>query len=151
ENNEEMMFVTVFFGVLNIVTGEFIYVNGGHNAPLIGRITEGKADWQYIRDEKKTHMVGVIENAKYMQKHLTLKPGDMLYFYTDGVTEAMNEEGLIYTEERLRETLCRQAASSASVRDILAAIREDINIHANGAEQSDDITMLAIRYFGQRQ
>ena len=148
ENNEEMMFVTVFFSVLNIKTGEFVYANGGHNAPLVGRVTDGKTDWQYIRDEKKTHMVGAIEDAKYEMKRLTLQPGDMLYFYTDGVTEAMNPEKELYTEERLQETLNRVGTTDAPVKEILAKVRADIDAYANGAEQSDDITMLGIRYLG---
>ncbi len=148
ENNEEMMFVTVFFGVLDIRSGEFAYVNGGHNPPLIGRVRGETAQWEYIREEKKSHMVGVIETASYQGRHLTLSPGDMLYFYTDGVTEAMDEEKNLYTEERLQETLTEIGTPDVSVRDILTAIRGDVNIHAGGAEQSDDITMLGIRYLG---
>jgi sigma-B regulation protein RsbU (phosphoserine phosphatase) len=138
----------VFFGVLNIKTGEFAYVNGGHNPPLIGRVSGGKTDWQYIRDEKKTHMVGAIEDAKYEMKRLTLHPGEMVYFYTDGVTEAMDPEGRLYTEERLQETLGKVGTLGVPMKEILAAIRADIDVHASGAEQSDDITMLGLRYLG---
>ncbi len=148
ENNEEMMFVTVFFGVLNTTTGEFAYVNGGHNAPLIGRAQGGTVDWQYIVEGKKAHMVGVMEESVYEEKRLTLRPGDMLYFYTDGVTEAMDPERRLYTEERLQATLDRVGTTAASVKEILAAIRGDIDAHANGAEQSDDITMLGVRFLG---
>jgi sigma-B regulation protein RsbU (phosphoserine phosphatase) len=148
EDNEEMMFVTIFFGVLNLKTGEFTYVNGGHNPPLIGRAQGGTVDWNFIRDEKKTHMVGVIEDAQYEEKRLTLAPGDMLYLYTDGVTEAMDAEKNLYTEERLQQTLNRVGTPNASAKDVLAAIRADIDAHAGGAEQSDDITMLGIRYLG---
>ena len=93
-------------------------------------------------------MVGVVEEATYEEKRLTLKPGDMLYFYTDGVTEAMDPERKLYTEERLQETLDRVGTPKATVKEILAAIREDIGTHANGAEQSDDITMLGVRFLG---
>ena len=148
EDNEEMMFVTIFFGVLNLKTGEFVYVNGGHNPPLIGRAQGEAVDWHFIRDEKKTHMVGVIEDAQYKEKRLTLVPGDMLYLYTDGVTEAMDAEKNLYTEERLQETLNRVGTPDVSAKDVLAAIRADIDAHAGGAEQSDDITMLGIRYLG---
>jgi sigma-B regulation protein RsbU (phosphoserine phosphatase) len=106
-------------------------------------------DWQYIVEGKKAHMVGVVEEATYEEKRLTLKPGDMLYFYTDGVTEAMDPERKLYTEERLQETLDRVRTPKATVKEILAAIREDIGTHANGAEQSDDITMLGVRFFGR--
>ncbi len=148
EHNEEMMFVTVFFGILNTRTGEFAYVNGGHNPPLIGRGFDGKIEWEYIREEKKSNMVGVIETASYREEQMTLAPGDMLYLYTDGVTEAMNDEKELYTEERLQAILNREGTADRSVKDILAAVRADIDVHADGAEQSDDITMLGIRYLG---
>ncbi len=148
ENNEEMMFVTVFFGVLNIVTGEFFYVNCGHNSPLIGRISGGKTDWQYIRDSRKSPMIGVLESADYTERCIKLLPGDMLYLYTDGVTEAMDEEKNLYTEDRLQQILNRKGQPSVAVRDILTSVREDIDIHAKGAEQSDDITMFCIRFCG---
>lgn len=148
ENNEENMFVTIFFGVLNIQTGEFIYVNGGHKAPLIGRISEGRFQWQYILDEKRTHIVGVIEDGKYTQKRLTLKPGEMLYLYTNGVTEAMNERGRLYTKERLQATLCRVATRDMKMKDLLADIRQDLDAYEKGAAQSDDVAMLGLRYIG---
>ncbi|MBR5909085.1 MAG: SpoIIE family protein phosphatase, partial [Schwartzia sp.] len=69
-------------------------------------------------------------------------------FYTDGVTEAMNPEKELYTEERLQETLNRVGTTDAPVKEILAKVRADIDAYANGAEQSDDITMLGIRYLG---
>ncbi len=147
-NNEEMMFVTVFFGFLNIRTGEFTYVNGGHNPPLIGRARGETAEWSFIKEEKKSHMVGVIEDAQYEEKRLTLSPGDMLYFYTDGVTEAMDEEKNLYTEERLQAALTKDGTPATPVRGVLEAVRADVDRHACGAEQSDDITMLGLRYLG---
>jgi sigma-B regulation protein RsbU (phosphoserine phosphatase) len=80
---------------------------------------------------------------------MTLAPGDMLDFYTDGVTEAMDPERRLYTEERLQETLNHVGTTAASVREILAAVRADIEVHASGAEQSDDITMLDVRFMGR--
>ncbi len=148
ENNEEMMFVTVFFAILNIKTGRLIYVNGGHNPPLVGRVAAGRVSWEYIRDEKKSNMVGVIETASYEEKQMNLSPGEMLFFYTDGVTEAMNKDKELYSEERLQATLNREGTSSAVVKDILVAVRDDIDTHADGAEQSDDITMVGIRFLG---
>ena len=93
-------------------------------------------------------MVGAIEDAQYEMKRLTLSPGDMLYFYTDGVTEAMNTEKELYSEERLQETLNRVGTPDVPVKDILTAVRADIDAYANGADQSDDITMLGIRFLG---
>ena len=148
ENNEEMMFVTVFFGVLNIRTGVFTYVNAGHNAPLIGRVRGDHTDWEYIRDEKKSQLMGIMENAEYEEKHLTLAPGDMLFFYTDGVTEAMDGEGRLYSEERLQETLRREGTPTVAMKELLTEIQKDIDAHAKGADQSDDITMVGVKFKG---
>ena len=148
ENNDEMMFVTVFFGVLNIRTGDFAYVNGGHNAPLIGRARGDHMEWEYIRDEKKSQLLGIMEGAVYEEKHLTLAAGDMLYLYTDGVTEAMDEEGKLYTEERLQAALLRLGTVDVFAKDLLATLHEDIRGHVKRAEQSDDLTMLSVRFLG---
>ena len=78
---------------------------------------------------------------------ITLAPGDMLYLYTDGVTEAMDEEGNLYGEERLKDMLNR-AGNKETVQEVLSAVKEDVTTHAGTAEQSDDITMLGLRYLG---
>jgi sigma-B regulation protein RsbU (phosphoserine phosphatase) len=148
ENNEEMMFVTVFFGVLDVKTGEFSYVNAGHNAPYIGRTEDGHTEWSSLSDEKKNYMVGAVENAVYDERKITLKPGDMLFVYTDGVTEAMNENGELYTDERLEATLGRVATPDKNSETILAEVRADVAEHVGEAESSDDVTMLGIRYLG---
>ncbi len=143
EGNEEDMFVTVFFGVLDLASGDFAYVNGGHNPPLIGR----GGGFEYLRMKKKSAMLGVIEFEKYHEHHAKLSAGDMIFLYTDGVTEAMDERGEEYTEERLRERLI--ACRDMDVDGLLAAVREDVAAHAGGAAQSDDITMMALKYLGE--
>ncbi|SEH33009.1 SpoIIE family protein phosphatase [Selenomonas sp. KH1T6] len=148
ENNKKRMFVTVFFGVLDLRTGVFSYVSGGHNPPLIGHREAGGMAWEYVQIEKVGLVLGARKKATFSMERLTLKPGDMLYLYTDGVTEAMDQEGNLYGEERLQRMLNQVGASAASVEEILAAIRADIDVHANGAEQSDDITMLGLRFLG---
>ncbi len=145
EGNEEDMFVTVFFGVLDLASGDFAYVNGGHNPPLIGR----GGGFEYLRMKKKSAMLGVIEFEKYHEHHAKLSAGDMIFLYTDGVTEAMDERGEEYTEERLRERLI--ACRDMDVDGLLAAVREDVAAHAGGAAQSDDITMMALKYLGRKQ
>ena len=140
--NEETMFVTVFMAQLNLLTGELIYVNAGHNPPLLCRA--GKFD--YLRTVKKSNALGVFDFASYQEYRLTMAPGDMLFLYTDGVTEAMNEAEELYSEERLRETLNGQ--SEKNVKDILAVVRKDVGAYAGRAEQSDDITMLGLIYRG---
>ena len=77
---------------------------------------------------------------------MALAPGDTLFLYTDGVTEAANEAQELYGENRLEAALNRAAGGDVPMREILAAVRKDIESHVGAAEQSDDITMLALRY-----
>ena len=147
ENNEEMLFVTVFFGVLDTCTGDFTYVNCGHNPPLLRQGTDGT--FTYLRPAKKNLMLGVEEDLSFTQETLQMSPGSLLFCYTDGVTEAMNNAGEVYSEEQLQAVLTGiPSGNDVPVADVLAALRKDISDHAGGAEQSDDITMLAIRYRG---
>ena len=140
--NEEMMFVTVFIAQLDLATGELIYVNGGHNPPLV----QENGSFRYLRQKRKHAMLGVNEDEVYESHRLVLQPGEMIFLYTDGVTEAMNEAGEMYSEERLQETLNGQGEKD--VREILAAVRQDVGAYAGKAEQSDDITMLGLKFCG---
>ena len=148
ENNGEMMFVTVWFGILNTGSGELTYANGGHNMPLIGNVNDSDPNWHYVTQETVNHMVGIKPNYQFSTHRLTLKPGEMLFLYTDGVTEAMNEKGELYSDERLNEVLNQKGKNSLTAKEILTAVSRDIETYADGAEQSDDITMLGIKYLG---
>ncbi len=148
QDNDELMFVTVFFGVLDVVTGEFIYANGGHNPPLISRKSGEQTEWNYLHENEKSHSLGISENVTFTMKKFTLMPGDMMFLYTDGVTEAMDTDGNLYGEERLKQCLNHTETSAVPIEDILASVRADIKKHVNGADQSDDITMMGIRYMG---
>ena len=147
--NEEMMFITVFFAILDVHTGELIYVNGGHNPPLVSHRTDTGTEWTYLRTEKKSRPLGVIEDFVYTANKLTLAPGDTLFLYTDGVTEAMNTEEQLYGEERLQDFL-NHTETTAAVKDLIQAVQNDIAAYENGAEQFDDITMLGLRYTGPK-
>ena len=147
--NEEMMFITVFFAILDVHTGELIYVNGGHNPPLVSHRTDKGTEWTYLRTEKKSRPLGVIEDFVYTANKLTLAPGDTLFLYTDGVTEAMNTEEQLYGEERLQNFL-NHTETAAAVKDLIHAVQNDIDAYENGAEQFDDITMLGLRYTGPK-
>ncbi len=155
ENNKEKMFVTVFFGVLDIRTGVFAYVNGGHNPPLIGRAAGGapraggSLTWDYVQIENPGFVLGVRKKASFTVEHLTLRRGDTLFLYTDGVTEAMDEEGNLYGEEQLKGYLDR-AGNKETAQAILAAVKSDVSRHVGAAEQSDDITMLALAFYGKQ-
>ena len=141
QGNEEMMFVTVFFGVLEIDTGRFIYVNGGHNPPVVYHSAENTCEFLKV---KKNFVLGGIEGVPYKQQETVLEHGDLIFVYTDGVNEAMDINNEEYTSERLlkfmNSTNCR-----ADLQELLKAVKGDVAEHVGEAEQSDDITMLALR------
>jgi sigma-B regulation protein RsbU (phosphoserine phosphatase) len=142
EANDEGMFVTMFTGVLDVETGEFVYVNAGHNPPLIRR----KGSFEFL-PMANSPMLGVMEGMEFPAERLVLSPGDMLFLYTDGVTEAMNDKREIFTEERLKETVSVQPQERTAA-EILAAVRDAVERHADGADPSDDVTMLGLTYKG---
>jgi sigma-B regulation protein RsbU (phosphoserine phosphatase) len=142
EANEEGMFVTVFTGVLDVETGEFVYVNAGHKPPLVRR--NGSFAFMSVA---KGPMLGVMEGMEFPAERLTLSPGDLLFLYTDGVTEAMNGELDIFGESRLQEKIS-QLSEAGTVEEILTAVRGAVEEHADGTEPSDDITMLGLAYKG---
>ncbi len=134
------IFATMFFGVLNPVNGIITYINAGH-LPLF---LLGKSGIKKIF--KSTGLpVGIMSNISNMSfkiEKIEMEPGDILFTYTDGVTEAQNPEGYLYTHERLK-ILCQQPATSAS--ELLKRIETDLFAYMDDAPQFDDITMMAIR------
>ena len=138
-DNDSCMFVTVFCAVLDTRTGEVEYSNGGHNLPYFVSSDETKP-------LKNTGgmALGIIEDATFRSEKLQLRGGDRLFLYTDGVTEAMDEGGNQYTEPRL-ETFLHQANGS-SVSEIIHGAVENVRSHSAGTPQSDDITVLALKF-----
>lgn len=145
ENNGEGLFVTAFMGVLDLKTGEFTYVNAGHNAPLLRR--KG-GEYEYLEVDPGFVLAG-FEGMPYSSASLTMAPGDSLYLYTDGVTEALNTKQEFYGEERLKQALNAETAKELGVRALLPYIRTELEHFAEGAEQADDITMLALTYYAE--
>ena len=142
ENNDAAMFVTVFLGMLELSSGHFVYADGGHCPPLLGH--EGSYEFLAM---KKGVMLGLVEGP-YEQQSIDLAPGDTLFLYTDGVSEAMDEQERPFTEPRIQEVL-NDLPPEQGVEDMLSAVRETLKAHAGIAEQSDDITMLGLRYAGK--
>jgi phosphoserine phosphatase RsbU/P len=142
EENDSCMFVTVFCGILNIASGVVIYANGGHNPPLT---IAGGETVSYI-DMPKGVALGVMDGAHYHRAELVLKPGDVLFMYTDGVTEAMNLRNELFSEKRLQEDLF--ALRGHALEAMSQGLMERIMTFAEGAQQSDDITMIALKYHG---
>ena len=144
ENNEAGMFVTAFLGYLDIPTGRFTYVNAGHNPPLL-RANE-RFDWLKA---KPGFVLAGMEDIFYKQHEVTLAPGDALFLYTDGVTEAVNNENNLFSNPRLLETV--NAYLDAPLRELCVSVKREIDRFAEGAEQADDITMLALWYKGEAE
>ncbi len=142
ENNEAGMFVTAFMGILNVRTGRFTYANAGHNLPLL-RHADGGFDW--LRSRPGFVLAGM-EGIRYRLGELTMQPGDCLFLYTDGVTEALNPALDLYSDPRLQDTLNRPAVLAQPIDALLHTVRQDIDVFADGAEQADDITMLALQF-----
>ena len=141
EDNDSCMFATVFCGILDTRNGEVRFANAGHNPPLI--IASNKINYLAL---KPGFVLGPIPDSVYTAEKLVLMPGDTLFLYTDGVTEAKNPEEQLYGEDRLLRAL--QDAPKSDLADLIHAIRSEVSRHANGAPQSDDITMLSITYRG---
>ncbi|MDP3428688.1 MAG: PP2C family protein-serine/threonine phosphatase, partial [Humidesulfovibrio sp.] len=142
EDNESCMFVTVFCAVLDFASGEVHYASAGHNPPVLLRANAAPL---YL----PTHgdpVAGAMTGVEFATDTLTLNPGDALVLYTDGVTEAMNPAQELYGEERLAQRLAEMGG--LSVRETCQVLAEDVHAFADGAEQSDDITMLVLRYNG---
>ncbi len=137
DGNDEGMFVTAWVGVLNYASGVVNYVNAGHNPPLLWNREEG---WHWLR-KKSGPVLGLFE-MQYRAQALECKPGDTFILYTDGVTEAFDVNGKLYGEERLLAVA--EEGYRLHPRELLEAVRADVALHAQGAEQSDDITILTL-------
>ena len=133
------MFVTLFYAVMNVRTGEMQYVNAGHNPPYILH-KDGTLE---TLPTSKNICLGVLEDYTYTSDSLTLQKGDCLVTFTDGVTEACSTSDELYGESRLEALLPTLAGQSA--RGILDNVINAVRTHAEGAEQSDDITVLVAK------
>jgi len=142
DGNETGMFVTSFIAFYNISTGRLTYVNAGHNPPLLKK---GNGSFEFLRT-KPCIVLGFMENSEYREEEVFLDKGDTLYLYTDGITEAMNKKRELFGENRLLDAANKNI--NISSREFLDAIKLEVDMFAQGAEQADDITMLALRILG---
>ncbi|MEI6887923.1 MAG: PP2C family protein-serine/threonine phosphatase [Bacteroidales bacterium] len=136
------MFVTVFYGILNTANGELEYVNAGHNPPYLLTSTGLK-----LVELTRGTVLGGIEHFNYRSNKITMNPGDILYLYTDGVTEAFNREGNLYSDQKLIDLLNANLGSGHV--EIVKTTLADVAAFTNGFPPSDDITMMAIKYLGK--
>jgi len=141
-DNESAMFVTVFLGILNVKTGELVYTNAGHNPPYIKR-----ADGTFQKmDAFHGPVIGAMPDLTYKQDIDILQKDDVILLYTDGVTEALDEDDRLYSDPKLVDLL--QDNEFKHPKEMVISIAEDVQSFQGKAEQADDITILAIQYFG---
>jgi sigma-B regulation protein RsbU (phosphoserine phosphatase) len=139
-DNDTNMFVTVFCGVLHTRTGEVWYSNGGHNPPYL---LSARGEVEAL--ERTGGMVlGVMDDIPYQTKQVRLSTGDGLFLYTDGITEAMDRHGNLFSDERLRAVLRRTKAVTSV--EIIHGVIDEVERFAADAPQADDITALALMY-----
>lgn len=143
EGNDAGMFVTAWMGILNIRTGKILFANAGHNPPLV---KHADGTFEYLKSRAGFVLAGM-DGVRYRKNELDLSPGDAIYLYTDGVTEATDLNDELYGEDRLHAVL--QKYKDESMEVICSEIKKDVDLFAGEAPQFDDITMLALKFKGQ--
>ena len=140
EDNESCVFVTVFYGILDLRNGRFRYCNGGHNPP---RLVRGDSGVEVLPMTGNV-VLGVFPGHDYADGEVQLKPGDTLFLYTDGISEAQNARNEEFGEERLDEKLT--SLKQATARDVVNEVVDAVNLFAEDTPQSDDITCIVLRF-----
>ena len=143
ENNHEEMFVTVWFGILTLRTGEITAANAGHEYPIL---KQAGGDFEVLKD-RHSFVLGGYPGIKYSEYTLQMMPGAKLFLYTDGVTEAADEQEQMFGMKRLVEALNR--AKDGTPAQILAEVNGSVEAFVGGASQFDDLTMLCVHYIGK--
>lgn len=138
--NEQCMFVTLFLGILDITTGKVRYANAGHNPFILVR--KDRLEYHKIAPGM---VLAAFEDCEFVNEELALEPNDTIFMYTDGVTEAMNRNRELFGEKRLLESVGKSRQTDLNV--MMEQTIADVTVFVNGNEQSDDITIFALRYF----
>jgi serine phosphatase RsbU (regulator of sigma subunit) len=144
-DNAEMLFVTAFAGILDLATGELHYCNAGHENPFL--IHPAETAVRRIEDGDGPPLCAMADYA-YSGARIALRPDELLCAVTDGVTEARNPGGALYGSARVSALLPETARGNASARDVVDTLRADVETFVAGAEPSDDLTILALRWHG---
>ena len=142
EGNESGLFVTCWMGIITLSTGELKFANAGHTPPLI--LHQNKIE--YLTTKPNLMLAGM-DGVPYVCHQISLDKNDRIFVYTDGVTEATNADEELYGEERLLAVM--KTTTGLSTREILTAVKNDINAFVKDSPQFDDITMLEMAYKGR--
>jgi PAS domain S-box-containing protein len=141
EGNDNYMFVTMFIGVFDVTSGKLTYVNGGHNLPFFAR----RGNPFQLLEVPKGILLGIHEGATYETAELLFQPGDTLVLYTDGVTEAENQEQEFFSTERTGQVL-NNVLTTATSEVMVKTLQEAVFAFSHSVPQSDDVTILVLRY-----
>ncbi|HSB04075.1 MAG TPA: SpoIIE family protein phosphatase [Thermodesulfobacteriota bacterium] len=145
QENDSCMFVTIFCGLLNTTTGEIFYANGGHNYPFILR-KQNEVTWL---EGNGGLVVGAMEHTVYETGQTTLQPGESIFLYTDGVTEAVNTKEELFSDDRLRTKIT--LLQGRPPKEVISGVAEEIAQFSHNMPQADDITMMMVRFYGKRK
>lgn len=143
-HNEQMLFVSVWLGILEISTGRLVCANAGHEYPAIMMPGE---EFEVYKDTHGT-VIGAMEDSEYMDYEIELKKGSKVFIYTDGVVEATNKKKELFGQQKMISALNNSIKSKP--KEVLENVRKAVDTFADGEEQSDDITMLCLEYYGAK-
>lgn len=144
ENNREELFVTVWLAVIDLTTGEGIAANAGHEHPVL---CHSGGEYEYVKYRHSPAVVAM-EGMHFREHPFHLYPDDSLFVYTDGVTEAVNEDNVLFGERRLLDALNASIKPDISQEFIVNNVKKSIASFSGNTPQSDDITMMGFRYYG---
>ena len=142
KRNKQNMFVTVWMGIIDLRSGHVEFASAGHNPPAV-RHEDGSVEFIPSRSGL---VIAAMENVQYRQQVYDLKPGDTLFLYTDGVTEATNSKNELFGDARLLETLAK--SKDLETADVCKFVKKEIDSFVQDVPQFDDITMLCVKYIG---
>ena len=146
KENDAGMFVTCWFSIFDTDTGMMYFSNAGHNPPVLYHAKTKK--WEYIKSKAGLVLAG-FDGVPYPKDKIQLEPGDRVFLYTDGVTEATRGDKVLYGEDRLINYLSNKG--TGEIHEVLEGLKEDIDLFIDGAPQFDDITMLMLEYRGKEE
>lgn len=141
ENNTAAMFVTAWMGILEIDSGRLLFANAGHNPPLLKRVG-GEYEYLSHKSYHRSIMLGMRGHIAYRRNEIALNTGDMLFLYTDGVTEACNHQLALFGEKELKR--CLDSQDLPTPEEVVHMVKGQLDAFVGGVEQFDDITMLAL-------
>jgi sigma-B regulation protein RsbU (phosphoserine phosphatase) len=140
--NDSCMFVTLFLGILDLSTGEVVFTNAGHNPPY--RVGSDGAVKAVL--ERHGLPIGIDESMEYAESYFVLEPGELMFVYTDGVTEAANQKGEMFGEARLEALLGTDDTSTAELA--VRTIADAVYAFEDGTAQTDDVTLIGLAFHG---